>query len=80
MAQSQYKVHPSALLKMVLHAYKYPSMPVFGAIVGYTEENTIHVTDALPLFHGRVLAPMLEMAIFQVRPLLKSFFAIFFFP
>jgi hypothetical protein len=46
----------------MLHLVKYPHAPVSGYLLGRIEGATVHVTDAVPLFHSHALAPLLEAA------------------
>lgn len=58
---------------MLLHAAKYPHKAVNGVLVGEesTQDNEIYALDAVPLFHQTLgLAPMLEVALNQVRAFL----------
>ena len=56
-----------ALLKATLHAAAHPDATVLGVLVGTPGDNGgVRVTDALPLFHTGVAAPMLEVALAQV--------------
>lgn len=58
------QVDNSALLKILLHAAKFTSSSVNGLLIGSAEGDTVHVTDALPLFHTILnLAPQLEIAL-----------------
>lgn len=62
-------VRLEAYCKFVLHAHKYPHHQVFGILVGSADKNGEKVTieDAFPLFHGSILAPMLEAAMNMVQ-------------
>ena len=69
-----------AALKILLHSAKYPSSAVNGLLLGHAPAeaapasnthhdgpSSVHVTDAIPLFHSILtLAPSLETALFQV--------------
>ena len=72
-----------AALKILLHSAKYPSSSVNGVLLGHSPAEaasqaaapkthdegpaSVHVTDAIPLFHSFLtLAPSLETALFQV--------------
>ena len=72
-----------AALKILLHSAKYPSSSVNGVLLGPSPAeassqgsapnthdegpSSVHVTDAIPLFHSFLtLAPSLETALFQV--------------
>lgn len=53
----------SAYLKIVLHASKYPSECIGGFLirnVGSSSDNNI--SDAIPVYHGAPVAPLLEFA------------------
>ena len=58
-----------ALLKATLHAAAHPDATVLGVLVGTpgASGGGVRITDALPLFHTGVAAPMLEVALAQVR-------------
>ena len=77
-----YTLDTKALLKILLHAAKYPSHSVNGVLLGTTDsaaaepgspresaaESTVTLVDAIPLFHSFLsLAPALETALFQVH-------------
>ena len=62
-----------AILKILLHAAKYPSASINGVLLGREAprasdgEAAIHIVDAIPLFHSFLtLAPSLETALLQV--------------
>mmetsp|Transcript_41099 Transcript_41099/g.131484 ORF Transcript_41099/g.131484 Transcript_41099/m.131484 type:complete len:235 (+) Transcript_41099:1177-1881(+) len=72
-----YQLSQAAYCKAVLHALKYPSQAVNGVLIGSggsgqtspRGDKAVEVVDAVPLFHTRLsLAPMLEVALTQVRP------------
>ena len=59
-----------AYAKLILHCCKYPHLSVNGVVIGSIskETQTVQIQDAIPLFHtGIGLAPMLEVALMQVR-------------
>ena len=61
-----------AYCKMLLHAAKYPHQAINGLVLADTKkhQNTkiVHYVDCIPLFHINLgLAPMLEIALMQVR-------------
>ena len=67
-----------AYLKILLHACKYPHKAVNGVLlsgsIGSSNDNLI--VDAIPLFHQCLgLAPMLEVALAQVRLSAMKFIA-----
>jgi len=41
--------------------------PITGILLGVVQKDRIHITDAIPLFHNYVLAPMLELSMLQVK-------------
>jgi hypothetical protein len=71
------------LIKLALHAAKYPASPVCGVLLGRDvvvdgeggaedagadASSSVRVVDAIPLLHsGLGLAPMLEVGLCQVR-------------
>eukprot|EP01098_Paradermamoeba_levis_P016359 TRINITY_DN8799_c0_g1_i1.p1 TRINITY_DN8799_c0_g1~~TRINITY_DN8799_c0_g1_i1.p1 ORF type:complete len:190 (-),score=53.28 TRINITY_DN8799_c0_g1_i1:52-621(-) len=59
---------PSSYSKIVCHALKYPSQEINGVLLGEAKEGdeVIDVIDAIPLFHGPTLAPMLEVAMMMI--------------
>eukprot|EP01097_Dermamoeba_algensis_P010849 TRINITY_DN816_c0_g1_i1.p2 TRINITY_DN816_c0_g1~~TRINITY_DN816_c0_g1_i1.p2 ORF type:complete len:188 (-),score=49.73 TRINITY_DN816_c0_g1_i1:1000-1563(-) len=66
-------INNTAYSKVVLHCYKYPSQEVNGLFLGVKAEGEwIQITDAVPLFHGTTLAPMLEMALLVVEEYCES--------
>ena len=69
MAQ-QYTLSRRAIMKMILHAAKYPHRAVNGVIIGtVASDRSVEMVDAVPLFHSHLaLAPMLETALFQAGP------------
>lgn len=60
-----------AYVKILLHCCKYPHRSVNGVVVGAVstkKDQCVHIQDAIPLFHLTLgLAPMLEVALSQVR-------------
>ncbi|KAJ3089109.1 ER membrane protein complex subunit 8 [Quaeritorhiza haematococci] len=65
-----YTLSKLAYLKLILHAAKYPSLPVNGCLIGTkdTTKKTVEISDAVPLFHnGFPLVPMLETALEQIE-------------
>ena len=52
----------------MLHAAKHPHCPVNGLLLGHgSAADTLHVSDAAPLFHNHTLSPMLEAATMLVE-------------
>ena len=48
--------------KSFLHANKYPSEVVGGFLIGNNSGNDTQVVDAIPVFHGAPVAPVLDIA------------------
>lgn len=66
-----------AYCKILLHVFKYPHLAVNGLLLTRKSKNkenkSIQVVDAVPLFHVTLgLAPMMEVALFQVDSYCKS--------
>jgi Uncharacterised protein family (UPF0172) len=72
-------VDQTALLKIILHALKYPTTGVNGILLGEHRSsgasgsgsgeapNTVHVYDCIPVCHSHItLTPLLEIALAQV--------------
>jgi len=59
-----------AYIKMMLHAVKNPSQPVFGVLLteaqGESKKSDRKILDALPLFHNYILSPIAEIAFLQI--------------
>ena len=65
-----YSMSSKAYTKIVLHCCKYPHFELNGVVIGSVSKETqsVQIQDAIPLFHtGIGLAPMLEVALMQVR-------------
>lgn len=74
-------VQQDALLKILLHAAKYPHFGVNGILLGKPASKAgqadgrarITVVDAIPVIHNyTTLTPMFEAALFQVRSIIRS--------
>ena len=66
----KFRISAKAYAKMLLHAAKYPHKSVNGVLLGedVLHDGELFVLDAIPLFHHCLgLAPMLEVALAQVR-------------
>eukprot|EP01118_Nematostelium_gracile_P002225 TRINITY_DN1245_c0_g1_i1.p1 TRINITY_DN1245_c0_g1~~TRINITY_DN1245_c0_g1_i1.p1 ORF type:complete len:188 (-),score=43.48 TRINITY_DN1245_c0_g1_i1:73-636(-) len=59
-------VSSQAYCKILLHAHKYPSQPIFGLLLGKESNSSVQIEDAVPLFHDKVVGPMLEVGLMQV--------------
>jgi len=64
--------------KMLLHALKYLSRPVFGVLIGTTykdkeSSNTfVHIMDAIPLQHNFFSSMVVEIAFMQIQEWLNK--------
>ena len=56
------KIDNASFGKIILHCYKYPTLQVFGILLGNKSGKEILIADSVPLFHGDILAPMLEIS------------------
>jgi hypothetical protein len=52
---------------MVLHAARFPQHAISGVLIGKKTDAGVTISGAVALFHTQVLAPMLEVALIQVR-------------
>ena len=57
---------------MHLHSIKYHNFDCMGALIGHKDNNTITITDAVPLFHQRVQTGMLEVAFDMIESVYLS--------
>lgn len=66
---TSYTCDQTALLKVLLHAAKYPAASVNGVLLGRTASDRpiVEIVDAIPFLHSFLtLAPALETALIQV--------------
>jgi len=56
-------ISDKAYAKIILHCLKYTSNDCYGILIGKSDQNSYKVTDAVPLFHERIFAPQLEIAL-----------------
>lgn len=57
-----YRVAPTAAVKLQLHAAKYPESAVVGLLLGEEQGQGFVISDAAPLFHHEApLAPLAEV-------------------
>jgi len=62
-----------SLVKVLLHAAKYPNVSINGLLLGSIEGDDVKVADAVPLFHTSVnLAMQLEVALAMVEAYTKQ--------
>lgn len=55
-------------VKLMLHACKYPSEPIYGLLLGTaTKGSSISVTNVAPLFHTDLVASTLEASLMVVQ-------------
>ena len=67
MSRRSASLAPLAWMKAMLHAAKHAEKPVFGVLLGSTSGDSVTISDALPLFHSNIMAPMTEMGMTLVR-------------
>lgn len=73
--QVHYHLATAAYVKLILHAHKYAFSPVVcGVLLGSassdSDDANVYIQDAIPLFHSLPLAPLFEVAMIQVPPLI----------
>lgn len=56
-------VEGKAYAKLMLHILKHTINDCYGVLIGNSQNDIITVTDAIPLFHERIFAPQLEIAL-----------------
>lgn len=60
-------IERTALLKVLLHAIKYPAYGVNGVLLGSISKGKVTAVDAVPLVHNFItLVPAFETALCQV--------------
>lgn len=68
--QQPCNIESTPLLKILLHAAKYPALAINGLLLGTLGkggDRALQISDAVPLFHGQLhLAMALETALLQV--------------
>ncbi len=52
-----------AYAKIMLHLMKHTVSDCIGVLIGTEEGDKVTVLDAIPLFHDRIFAPQLEIAL-----------------
>lgn len=67
LCEMRYTIASPAYWTVVLHAARYPQHAVSGVLIGKKIEGGVAIMEAVALFHTQVLAPMLEIALIQVR-------------
>jgi hypothetical protein len=61
-------IEDKAYAKIMMHIMKHTTKDCIGVLIGTEEEeNKIKVSDAIPLFHERLFAPQLEIALKFVK-------------
>lgn len=67
---------PAAYVTAVLHAFKHPSQPVFGLLIGKTSaDGEQHVVAAVPIMHSEIAShphPVTSIALRQVAAVCRS--------
>lgn len=59
----------TAAVAAVVHAHKHPTRPVLGILIGTIDGSAVRVSQAIPLFHTGLLAPIFEAAMLLVSRL-----------
>ena len=68
-------IDTTPLLKLLLHAAKYPALPINGLLLGRASPNdgdsaSVQIVDAVPVFHGQLhLSMPMETALLQASVL-----------
>jgi len=62
-----YEFETRAYKKFMLHILKHSKSDCLGVLIGKKIDRTIKVTDAIPLFHNRVMSGLLEVAFEQIE-------------
>jgi hypothetical protein len=57
------KIEDKAFAKIMLHCIKHNVNDCIGVILGKESQGVIEVLDVIPLFHERVFAAQLEVAL-----------------
>ena len=57
---------------MQLHSIKYHNFDCIGVLIGHKDNNTINITDAVPLFHQRIQTGMIEIAFDMIESVYLS--------
>ncbi len=55
-------ISDSSYAKLMLHCMKHTVSDCMGVLIGYEEGDKVCVADVIPLFHERIFAPQLEIA------------------
>jgi hypothetical protein len=64
---SQVIISDQAYAKIMLHCLKHTLNDCYGILIGKADQSSVTVTDAIPLFHDRIFAPQLEIALKFVK-------------
>jgi hypothetical protein len=57
-----FNIEELAYKKLMLHSLKHSKSDCLGLLLGKKSGNVVTVTDAVPLFHNRVMSGLLEVA------------------
>ncbi|GAU28286.1 hypothetical protein TSUD_256140 [Trifolium subterraneum] len=64
----KYEVSQNAYIKLVLHSLKHPTSAVNGVLIGRISNDTVEITDTVPLFHSQIpLLPQLEISLILIE-------------
>lgn len=73
-ASVQYTVSDIAYIKLLSHLFKYQSNTVTGILIGKNNNNILHITDIIPLFHtvSLHLTSYIEIALLSIDTYINS--------
>ena len=57
------EIENKAYAKLMLHCLKHTTSDCYGVLIGNGESDSLKVIDSIPLFHDRIFAPQLEIAL-----------------
>lgn len=70
----EYTWSVEAYAKVVFHAAQYLTHPLTGLLLGYSSNNSTKIVDSIPLFHTPIVTSSIELALLQVRTLLRALY------
>jgi len=66
------EINHRSLSKVFAHILKNQQHDCIGVLFGNRDKDSIHITDAVPLFHDRVFASTLESAFSMISLVYES--------
>ena len=67
MATNKVVCEAHALQKSIAHILKHHKSDCIGILLGHRDGGTVTVTDAIPLFHDRVMSSAMETALEMIE-------------